>query len=131
MWTNIELAINFLLSIKQPLTVPNVLSAYIEVAGFRSTEDAVVAFEHALDKHPLPLNYEPQGTVYHRPFILEVDHIRRDYWKERLGDAANCTCNEGGNPVLDHCLDVTVDYSVTLDYETTHEQKPRGTRKRE
>ncbi|OCH85240.1 hypothetical protein OBBRIDRAFT_829038 [Obba rivulosa] len=105
MATNIEQAISTLLRGSQPLTLSNVLRAYLRVAGLAPVEDgaelviphdALVAFEHALDK-------EPVFAVRHRPFTQEIAQLRRTYWEERLGagagSASRCTCPSCGKTV--------------------------------
>lgn len=97
----IELAIDALLARKETLTVPNVMSAYLQVADFYGTDvyldDAIAAFEHALDKHPLPLD-AAQYAAYQRPYVLEVDQLRRDYLETRKKDE-RCTCGKCGRPI--------------------------------
>lgn len=163
--TSLEIAIDILLSNSQPITIRNALAAYIRAADFSpeeassgantddtvTVEDAIVAFEHALDKHPLPfqamlepsqlaapstkrkttktakkskktktktfppglatayLNNSPgqQPFSYHRPFINEVDKLRREYYTEKAENAFKaasaqaCTCGKCGDSVIE------------------------------
>ena len=97
----IELAIDALLARNEALTVPNVMSAYIQMADFYGTDvfldDAVAAFEHALDKHPQPLD-ATLCAAHQRPYVLEVDQLRRDYLETRR-KAEVCTCGKCGRPI--------------------------------
>lgn len=171
--TSLEIALSILLSNSQPITIRNALAAYIQAADFTASttfytgfaddiatvEDAVIAFEHALDKHPLPLGAMPvvsaapaprrpakkktvrtktkmtkvksstarltididvtvetsvnapssstmDPVAYRRPFINEVDQLRREYYTEKAqsvlqAGAYKCTCGKCGDPVLD------------------------------
>lgn len=113
-------------------------------------EDALIAFEHALDKHPLPmgaiLNFAPRGRagqprkkkttktkrkvrvarprfpldpfqasssstppasiLYRRPFVNEVDQLRREYYSEKAQNAIKagsyaCTCGQCTDSVVE------------------------------
>lgn len=101
MLSTLEQAINSLHTSKQPITVRNAIAAYLSVGGFSGTdvcvEDAVVAFEHALDKHPLPPM--DSSTTYHRQFVLEVDVLRKKYWTEKSG-CSHCVCGKCGSTLV-------------------------------
>ena len=156
--TSLEIALDILLSNSQPITIRNALAAYIQAADFSpdattgggpedaaTVEDAIIAFEHALDKHPLPfyalplLSYPqaptkkkstktkkvktktsppayaagyPGGSAqaepvsYRRPYIDEVDKLRREYYTEKVENAMKmgsypCSCGK--------CSDTPVD----------------------
>jgi hypothetical protein len=175
--TSLEIALSTVLSSAQPLTIRTALAAYIHAADFGvpesafvhargdepfSAEDAILAFEHALDKHPLPVpasavpasrlpkrkrtaskartrarrrvhglrspggpssspsasSYSfvpkmsqsapapaPQPVAYRRPFVDEVDRLRREYYAEKARvippPCCACTCGRCGEPVLD------------------------------
>ncbi|PCH40549.1 hypothetical protein WOLCODRAFT_99053 [Wolfiporia cocos MD-104 SS10] len=102
MSSNIEQAIHNALTDALELTVPNVLVAYLRILGYAlpsgaSTpipHEALVAFEHALDK-------EPAGALGRRMYTAEVARLRREYWKERIGVPAGgrCTCPACGKTV--------------------------------
>ncbi|KAK7676470.1 hypothetical protein QCA50_020544 [Cerrena zonata] len=110
MCTTIEKALQSLLKAEQPLTVANVLSAYLEIAGFTTTnpdtvsEDAIMAFEHALDKHPAPPppRKTKSGKLIPRKetqrWSFEVAKLRDEYWIDRLGvkSCAKCKCRKCG-----------------------------------
>lgn len=101
MLTTLEQAISALHISKQPITVRNAIAAYFNVAGFNGSdvcvEDAVVAFEHALDKHPLPPACA--SLACRRQFVPEVDRLRKEYWTERSG-CFHCVCGKCGCPVV-------------------------------
>lgn len=111
MCTTIEKALQSLIKADQPLTVVNVLSAYLELAGFAVTDrntvsaDAIVAFEHALDKHPAPP--PPRKTKSGKliptketpRWSCEVAKLRDEYWKDRSGK--KCKCRKCGGVIDD------------------------------
>ncbi len=126
MSTTIEKAITSLLQSRHPITLANTLAAYLQLAGFaqsapegespaETTEAAILAFEHALDKHPSPppLSSRPKrakstsktiATPSYPPSALmklytaEVAQLRKEYWTERLGSGnfMRCTCSGCG-----------------------------------
>ncbi|KAL4245089.1 hypothetical protein ABKN59_010217 [Abortiporus biennis] len=128
MSTTIEQAITTILRAQQPITVANVLAAYLQIAGFlplevfedtsearEEAESAIIAFEHALDKHPRPpqtmkpkkskrsaSTQSPQDSLallqFKRLYMVEVAELRKQYWQERLGcaGALKCTCTGCG-----------------------------------
>lgn len=165
--TSLEIALDLLLSNSQPITIRNALAAYIQAADFASSpeslaalgmdgeltvEDAIIAFEHALDKHPLPLDAavaappaaapsrspspprkkktvrvkkktkashpssadapadssgEAYSIFFRRPFVAEVDQLRREYYAGKAEAAlkANpypCSCGKCGDAVFDY-----------------------------
>ncbi|GBE85087.1 hypothetical protein BKA93DRAFT_783952 [Sparassis latifolia] len=102
--TSLELAISSVISSQKSLSVPNVLAAYLHTTGFLPEPDlthcggavaheALVAFEHALDKQPAP----PRSRVH----AAEIDDVRKRYWLSRLGNEApnRCTCPSCGKTV--------------------------------
>ncbi|EED80550.1 predicted protein [Postia placenta Mad-698-R] len=107
MTTNIELAISSVLQRGLAISVSNVLLAYLRILGYAPPDatdvsvphEAVVAFEHALDK-------EPRATASSNAFrprahLPEITQLRKDYWRERLAapPAARCTCPSCGHVV--------------------------------
>lgn len=127
MSTTIEKAITSLVQASQPITVANALAAYLQLAGFGSegdsgfetTEAAILAFEHALDKHPSPPPPlptprtkrgksttrvvisppdSPSALMSMRLYTEEVAQLRKQYWTERLGNGnyMRCTCSGCG-----------------------------------
>ncbi|GLB45456.1 hypothetical protein LshimejAT787_2300160 [Lyophyllum shimeji] len=94
MLSNIEQAVLDLLATKQSITVPNVFSAYMRIAGhdMSDTEKAVVTFERALDKHAV------------RPDDVQspmIEKLRNQYWYTKLGgrkdgDGECCVCEHCG-----------------------------------
>ncbi|KIP01642.1 hypothetical protein PHLGIDRAFT_123180 [Phlebiopsis gigantea 11061_1 CR5-6] len=149
--TSLEIALDILLSNSQPITIRNALAAYIHAADFSpdatasggradaaTVEDAIVAFEHALDKHPLPFYALPllpsppsqkkkraktkkpaarpppppggstqaEPVSYRRPYIDEIDKLRREYYTEKVENAMKmgsypCSCGKCGDAPLD------------------------------
>lgn len=93
MLSNIEQAVLDLLSTKQSITVPNVFSAYMRIAGhdIGDTEKAVVTFERALDKHAV------RPDVVQSPMIVK---LRSQYWYDKLG---GCKDGDGECHVCEHC----------------------------
>ena len=104
---SIELAVQSLLSKQEPITVGNAITAYLHVANLYDEQsdahihDALVAFEHALDKQPVFNPGDKDTTCHHRPYLAEVAQLRRDYWTERLRDT-KCTCGRCGCPVVEN-----------------------------
>ncbi|CAL1713812.1 unnamed protein product [Somion occarium] len=114
MSTTIERALTSLVRAQQPITVVNVLSAYLQIAGFATepsaaSEDAILAFEHALDKHPAPppMRTTRNGKIVpssnvpatgRRKYSADVARLREEYWKDKLGKSAKlkCTCADCG-----------------------------------
>lgn len=135
-----------------------------------TAEDAILAFEHALDKHPLPVyatlsssfatpktkrkttkttkkttrksvtqtystTYTDASThqpfSYRRPFIDEIDKLRREYYTEKAENALKavssypCSCGkcgdlalEAGGPVYNPYPGPTgADYEQCVGYE--------------
>ena len=129
MSTTIEKALQSLNKADQPLTVDNVLSAYLELAGFTKSErgavsaDAILAFEHALDKHPAPPS--PRRTKSGKLIIpcldslssqelggwarwsYEVAKLRDEYWKDRLANG-KCRCRKCGGMLSERVEEVSV-----------------------
>jgi len=132
MATNIEQAIAALLDASQPLTLSNVLRAYLRTADLTPledtselvvTHDSLIAFEHALDK-------EPVFAVRRRPFTKEIAQLRKAYWEERLGagaESANrCTCPSCGKTVRT----TKEPGEVEAEQGDAGEEKPSGGRRR-
>ncbi|EMD39470.1 hypothetical protein CERSUDRAFT_111776 [Gelatoporia subvermispora B] len=105
MATNIEQAISSVFCANLPLTLSNVLRAYLFATVLEPLEDtskllisheALVTFEHALDK-------EPVFAVRSRPFTQEIAQLRKQYWEEHLGEGKGsvnrCTCPSCGKTV--------------------------------
>lgn len=102
--TNIELAISAVLYRHKELTVHNVLVDYLRIIGYIEPgqkeatvpHDAVVAFEHALDKEPLLRRRcpSPDASLCTRMYTKEITALRKEYWKEKLGSSSpvRCTC---------------------------------------
>ncbi|KAG6889126.1 hypothetical protein C0992_006348 [Termitomyces sp. T32_za158] len=89
--SNLDLAVRALINGKQPQTVPTVFGTYIRISGL-DREDAnrsVLAFERALDKHPL--REDDLSPI--------IARVRNDYWYTKLGG------NEQGGVchVCEHC----------------------------
>ncbi|KZT12258.1 uncharacterized protein LAESUDRAFT_754745 [Laetiporus sulphureus 93-53] len=110
--TSIEKAISTVLQQGEPLAVANVLVAYLKILGYMAPDDkelsvpheALVAFEHALDKEPaLSLRRQASkcSVLCQRMYTAEITQLRKEYWRERLGfvAAARCTCPTCGNTV--------------------------------
>ncbi|CCL99756.1 uncharacterized protein FIBRA_01778 [Fibroporia radiculosa] len=112
MATNIELAISSVLQRGEPLIVANVLVSYLKILGYMAPDtreltvphEALVAFEHALDKEPvLSLRHGASQTqctvIRRRMYTAEIAELRKTYWKERLGmtSAMRCTCPSCGS----------------------------------
>ncbi|KZT69523.1 hypothetical protein DAEQUDRAFT_765368 [Daedalea quercina L-15889] len=102
--TNIELAIASVMYKHKELTVHNVLVDYLRIIGYIEPgqkevtvpHDAVVAFEHALDKEPLLRKRcgALDAALCTRMYTKEITELRREYWKEKLGSSSpvRCTC---------------------------------------
>ncbi|KAH8078393.1 hypothetical protein BXZ70DRAFT_659992 [Cristinia sonorae] len=121
MSTAIEQAIAYLIQSQQPLTVSNVVPIYLAYAGLSSTAKAdpltaMIAFERAMDKHPMPplrlttQNIQPTlQTASNSPpplkrlYHAEVEKLRRDYWAKANGGngATTCTCRNCGRRLSD------------------------------
>ncbi|THU99591.1 hypothetical protein K435DRAFT_490973 [Dendrothele bispora CBS 962.96] len=118
--TSIHRAITQALSASEPITVSHILPIYTYFAGFDSIcPDAIVAFEHAMDKGRVvgavssqgmetPTNSRNRELVFEQ-VILEasveqaVVKLRNEYWKEKLGrtkkekdSCSVCMCEECG-----------------------------------
>ncbi|KAG5651174.1 hypothetical protein H0H81_009581, partial [Sphagnurus paluster] len=93
MLSNIEQAVLDLLHTKQTITVPNVFSAYMRIAGhdIGDTEKAVVTFERALDKHAV------RADVVQSPMIAK---LRNQYWYTKLGGRED---GDGECHMCEHC----------------------------
>ncbi|KAI0917707.1 hypothetical protein AcW1_007158 [Taiwanofungus camphoratus] len=107
MATNIEQAISTLFLHNRPLTLTNVLRAYFAIAGFIEPDatditvphEALVAFEHAMDKEPaLSRTVSPDGAFHKRLYTAEISELRKEYWQSRLGagSVVRCTCPSCG-----------------------------------
>ena len=85
MLSNIEQAVTSLLASNKAITVSNVFSAYMTIAGIREldTDSAVATFERAMDKHA------PRPAVVQSPMIVQ---LRNQYWYTKLG---GCGKGEG------------------------------------
>ena len=124
---SIERAIDALVAKQEPINVRNVIAAYLQIVNFNGgdvqLDDAMVAFEHALDKHPIPLAGN-NAVCYYRPYILEVDQLRREYWAERMG-GAKCTCGKCGCPIFEDTPPPIDAYDPTVDvpYGTIKEKR--------
>jgi hypothetical protein len=92
MLSNIEQAVTSLLASNEAITVSNVFSAYMAIAGLRELDsDSVVAtFERAMDKHAL------RPTVVQSPMIVK---LRNQYWYTKLGGCGNSgvVCHKCGH----------------------------------
>lgn len=129
MSTTIERAITALVQADKPITVPNTLAAYLQLAVFadssmedvsnvETTEAAILAFEHALDKHPSPpplpttrrmstskvsasICAPSTPSAWTRLYMAEVAQLRKEYWTERIGSASGmrCTCSKCGRTI--------------------------------
>lgn len=88
MRTNIERAINDLILSNKDITLENALPAYIVEAGFeKMSADALIAFEHALDKYPT--RRDKSRAV----FVNGISRITTEYWsnKSAVLDDIGCT----------------------------------------
>lgn len=107
MSASLELAITYVTRHQEPLNPVSVMHHYIVQAGYEYVEgepvvfEAVIAFEHAMDKYPTPMpsNNVPQteGSFHRRQtFARAIEDIRRAYWKAKLGheisDVERWTC---------------------------------------
>lgn len=80
MHNNIEQAVLDVVSAQQKVVLPNVISAYVRVAGFPEwCHDALVAFERALDKQP---DSADKADCISAKLISD---IRQSYWYNMLG----------------------------------------------
>lgn len=80
MLSNIEQAVANIVASEQEVVLVNVLDAYIRVAGFTHwSADAIVAFEHALDKYPD--SAEKVDSV----LAKLITELRQSYWYQMLG----------------------------------------------
>lgn len=86
MLSNIEQAVTSLLASNEAITISNVFSAYMTIAGIRDldTESAIATFERAMDKHA------SRPAAVQSPMIVK---LRNQYWYTKLG---GCHGNEGG-----------------------------------
>ncbi|KAF9465789.1 hypothetical protein BDZ94DRAFT_1253173 [Collybia nuda] len=93
MLSNIEQAVIDLLNQKKPITVPNVFSTYMRIAGIdvNSIDDAVITFERAMDKHAV------RPDVIQSPMIVE---LRNQYWFNKLG---GCKAGSGVCHTCESC----------------------------
>jgi hypothetical protein len=82
MLSNIEQAVTSLLASNEAITISNVFSAYMTIAGIREldTDFVVATFERAMDKHA------PRPTVVQSPMIVK---LRNQYWYTKLGGCGN------------------------------------------
>ncbi|KDQ51546.1 hypothetical protein JAAARDRAFT_40996 [Jaapia argillacea MUCL 33604] len=85
MRTNIERVISSLLQNGKPITLSTTFPAYMSMAGFGTTlcAEALVAFEHAMDKHPAKTN--AARAVY----AEEIRQLKKEYFLDKLG------CSDG------------------------------------
>ncbi|GBE90018.1 hypothetical protein BKA93DRAFT_460201 [Sparassis latifolia] len=110
MSTSIEQAICTLVRQNKPLDIINVLTAYLHIVGYiegadltgvRLVPDAIIAFEHALDKQPVPRVRSPRATApfTERPYAVEIAELRKQYWTEMMdiGGFSRCTCAACGH----------------------------------
>ncbi|KAG6872375.1 hypothetical protein C0995_010189 [Termitomyces sp. Mi166 len=90
--SNLDLAVRALVNGKQAPTVATVFGTYIRISGLDNGDAnrSVLAFERALDKHPLRAD----------DFSPVVAKVRNDYWYTKLGG----TEEEGGVcNICEHC----------------------------
>ncbi|KAK7036525.1 hypothetical protein VNI00_011722 [Paramarasmius palmivorus] len=88
---SIDLAIHEVTQSLQSITVSTVLPIYLRVAGFESLcPEAIVAFEHAMDKGRLSDS--------------QSQRLRNEYWMSKLGGCKDkdkvCQCSECGGMKL-------------------------------
>jgi len=132
MSTSIQQAIATVLERNESLTIANVLAAYLKILGYMATDatetdmpqEALVAFEHALDKEPVLSRRRATATcvaLCKRMYTAEITQLRKEYWRERLGaiDAVRCTCPSCGNTV-----------SYTREDPESQDAEAKGTPKR-
>jgi hypothetical protein len=93
MLSNIEQAVVDLLDREKAITVPNVFSAYMQIAGLDvdAIEEAVITFERAMDKHAV------RPDAVQSPMIVE---LRNQYWYTKLG---GCKDGEGVCHTCESC----------------------------
>ncbi|KAH0832262.1 hypothetical protein J3R83DRAFT_13248 [Lanmaoa asiatica] len=91
MCTNIERAINDLILSDKDVTLANALPAYLQEAGFKKmSPDALIAFEHALDKYPM--HRDESRAVLARC----ISRIATEYWSSKpdiLADICRTHCD--------------------------------------
>ncbi|KAG9315515.1 hypothetical protein JVU11DRAFT_3130 [Chiua virens] len=88
MRTNIERAIEGLITSNKDITLANTLPAYFQEAGFTEMSlDALTAFEHALDKYPR----RPDAS--HAVFAKSVLGISAEYWSTKSAAFGDSSCN--------------------------------------
>ncbi|KAK7441555.1 hypothetical protein VKT23_016548 [Stygiomarasmius scandens] len=114
--TSIHQAITLALNTSEPITVSHILPLYVHFAGFDDIcPDAVVAFEHAMEKGRVIEASSTDATndqehefamgrvAVEMPVELAVVKLRNEYWAEKLGKTKDekgscrvCTCEECG-----------------------------------
>lgn len=107
----LDQAIGSLLHAAIPITIANVFAAYIRIVGLDEDgiveEATIIAFEHALDKYPIPIpaqrRVQCDASFFSgmRPYAKQVAEVRKEYWREKLGceNASRCTCTGCGKTV--------------------------------
>lgn len=93
MLSNIEQAVIDLLDQEKPITVSNVFSTYMRIAGLdvNFIDEAIITFERAMDKHAA------RPDVVQSPMIVE---LRNQYWYTKLG---GCKGGSGVCHTCGHC----------------------------
>ncbi|KAF8546910.1 hypothetical protein OG21DRAFT_1517776 [Imleria badia] len=87
MRTNIEHAIHELILSNKDITLANALPAYLRVAGFKKiSPDALIAFEHALDKYPT------RTEASRADFVKGIYGISTEYWTSKYNTLAIIPC---------------------------------------
>lgn len=129
MHSNIEQAVADVVVANKPVTVANTFPIYMRVAGFGALcEEAIVAFEHALDKHPM------RSLKAHIPYTNAILRLRSEYWYDKLGsDAIECLdescveCRRAGISIVDGQMVLDDDAEVEKTNSTRlRKKRPRA-----
>ncbi|TFK68445.1 hypothetical protein BDN72DRAFT_841834 [Pluteus cervinus] len=128
MSAQLEQAVAALMYSGTPIAVHTVLMTYLRISGFSTIcHDAIVAFEHALDKHG------DQPTSYYTAAIIMV---RDQYWFDKVGQIeeehrhsrGRCTCTEDELKQRVSRSVSTCDAEVSTSPEQRQRRRTRGKR---
>ncbi|OBZ71393.1 hypothetical protein A0H81_08889 [Grifola frondosa] len=126
---NIENAISSLIQSNQPVTISNVITMYLYVTGSvdlladeASHHQAVIAFEHAMDKYPM-ISCTEATILKTRLYSAEVSQLRRQYWKEVVGNMNGFRCQ------CESCGQYYASIPDDLDFDPVNDESSSETRK--
>ncbi|KAF8651010.1 hypothetical protein AX16_004968 [Volvariella volvacea WC 439] len=95
MISSVEQAISDVISHGASINVYTVLNAYLRVSGYSTIcEDAIVAFERALDK---------QTVFPTRTYADAIVEIRNQYWTSKRGRLSTVEEEQGGYRICECC----------------------------